>query len=169
MALFLTTMGSFVPLQMVWFYPLDVLLCIHWDGSGPKCSQRAKVRCNSGEKRWLVLVKGFFPPSLRIGRAEPLAYTVKNYNIPANTNTGSEFPLSQHIRQPPTTWQLPLLPGSCSPKDLRIPSVLLPAWGRITQLWTCWARSLEGSAGGILVSPHLFSSLPSTVGQAAPL
>lgn len=49
----------------------------------------------------------FFPPcSLRTGRAEPLAYTVKNYSIFANTNMRSELPLSQHIHQPPTTWQL---------------------------------------------------------------
>lgn len=48
-----------------------------------------------------------FFPSLRFGRTKPLAYTVKNYSVFANTNTRSEFPLSQHIRQPPTTWQLP--------------------------------------------------------------
>lgn len=58
------------------------------------------------EKKRLVPINVFFP-SLRIGRAEPIAYTVKNYSIFANTNMRSEFPLSQHIRQPPTTWQLP--------------------------------------------------------------
>lgn len=58
------------------------------------------------EKKCLVPINVFFP-GLQIGRAEPLAYTVKNYSIFAKTNMHSEFPLSQHIRQPPTTWQLP--------------------------------------------------------------
>lgn len=106
MALSLTTKDSFAPLHTAGFYPLDVLLCTHWADSGLKCSQRAKVRHLSGK-----ILPGasldFFFPSLRFGRTEPLAYTVKNYSVFANTNMHSEFPLSQHIHQPPTTWQLP--------------------------------------------------------------
>lgn len=158
-ALFLTTMGSFVTLHTVWFHPLDLLLCIHWDDSGPKRSQRAKVRHYSGGKKWLVLIKGFFPPALELAELSLLLTLWRITTFLLTQMCVLSFPSPSTYANHPPLGSFTLLPGSCSLRDLRISSVLLPACGRIAWHWTCSSCSLEESAGGILVSPFLFFAL----------
>lgn len=114
--------GFICPTPHSGILPFDVLLSIHRADSGPKCSQRAKVRHLSGKNSaWCQLIFFFFPASELAGLSALLTLWRNTVFLLTQIRVLSSPSPSTYTNHPPLG-SFPLLPGSCSCKDLRISS-----------------------------------------------